>query len=201
MRIFGEPTVAHLGFVAVLALLLFTQRMILVAFPVGKILRHWRDTGDAVLLARVGRITPNPGLVAVQQALDNDRVMDVRRSGHHAVNQWEEMMPPPQGSTLDSYLTAITPVDGQLVQIIDVEKIMAEMRDQDLEISAQVRAKNQSRETRSILVMDDSSVARNQIQHTLEQIGLRCVLANDGMEALGLLEKWARKVRSPSVSA
>lgn len=107
MGILGEPTVAHLGepeaalhdakgmfhlgahlgFVAVLALLLIAQRTILVAFPMSKILRLRRDTGDALLLAGVGRIAPHAGFVTVQQILHRHRVMDVRRSGHHAVNQ------------------------------------------------------------------------------------------------------------------
>lgn len=105
--------------------------------------------------------------------------------------QWEAMTPPPQGSTLNSYLTAVTRVDGQLVQILDVEKVLAEVHDQNLEISDKVRAETQSQETRPILVVDDSVVARNQIQRTLEQIGLRSVQTNNGKEALGLLEKWA----------
>lgn len=104
---------------------------------------------------------------------------------------WEDMSPPPPGATLNSYLTAVTRVDGQLVQIIDVEKIMAEVHDQNLEISDRVRAASQCRETRPILVVDDSSVARNQIQRTLEQIGLRSVQAQNGKEALRLLEQWA----------
>lgn len=104
---------------------------------------------------------------------------------------WEDMSPPPPGSALNSYLTAVTRVDDQLVQIIDVEKVMAEVHDQNLEITDQAREENQSREKRPILVVDDSSVARGQIQRTLEQIGLHSVHANNGREALDLLEKWA----------
>ncbi|TAL09250.1 MAG: chemotaxis protein CheV [Porticoccaceae bacterium] len=104
---------------------------------------------------------------------------------------WEEMSPPPAGSALNSYLTAVTHIGSQLVQIIDVEKVMAEVHDQNLNISDKVRAESQGLETRPILVVDDSSVARNQIQRTLEQIGLRSVQTNNGKEALGLLEKWA----------
>lgn len=104
---------------------------------------------------------------------------------------WEDMAPPPPGSAANSYLTSVTRVDGQLVQIIDVEKIMSEVQDQDLEISDKVRAENQNKQALPILVVDDSSVARNQIHRTMEQIGLRCILAQNGREALRLLEKWS----------
>ena len=104
---------------------------------------------------------------------------------------WEDMSPPPPGSTLNSYLTAVTRVDNQLVQILDVEKVLAEVHDQNLEMTDQAREANQRREKRPILVVDDSRVARGQIQRTLEQIGLHCVQANNGREALDLLEKWA----------
>ena len=40
---------------------------------------------------------------------------------------WEEIHPPPQGTGRDHYLTAVTRVDNQLVEIIDVEKILAEV--------------------------------------------------------------------------
>ncbi|MCW8888994.1 MAG: response regulator, partial [Gammaproteobacteria bacterium] len=40
-----------------------------------------------------------------------------------------------------------------------------------------------------ILVIDDSTVARNQIKHTLEQIGLGCTLAKNGREGLDKLKE------------
>jgi two-component system chemotaxis response regulator CheV len=42
-----------------------------------------------------------------------------------------------------------------------------------------------------VLVADDSSVARNQIKRTLDQLGVQCVLVKDGREALDLLKSWA----------
>src|SRR5690606_13161511 len=40
---------------------------------------------------------------------------------------WGAIHPPPKGTGRDSYLTAVTEVDGKLVEIIDVEKILAEV--------------------------------------------------------------------------
>lgn len=50
------------------------------------------------------------------------------RSVERIVNMnWEEIHPPPKGTGRDHYLTAVTRLDQQLVEIIDVEKILAEV--------------------------------------------------------------------------
>ena len=40
---------------------------------------------------------------------------------------WEEIHPPPKGTGRDHYLTAVTRFDDQLIEVIDVEKILAEV--------------------------------------------------------------------------
>src|SRR5690606_29415237 len=40
---------------------------------------------------------------------------------------WSEILPPPGGSGRQHYLTAITRVDDRIVEIIDVEKVLAEI--------------------------------------------------------------------------
>ena len=44
-----------------------------------------------------------------------------------------------------------------------------------------------------VLISDDSAVARKQIQRTVEQLGIKSVLAKDGLEALNLLKDMAQK--------
>src|SRR5471032_2618933 len=61
------------------------------------------------------------------------------RSVERIVNMnWEEIHPPPKGTGRDHYLTAVTRVDNQLVEIIDVEKILAEVAPVSESISAGV---------------------------------------------------------------
>ena len=43
---------------------------------------------------------------------------------------------------------------------------------------------------RKILIVDDSSTARNQVKGTLSQLGLEILECNDGLEALTLLKSW-----------
>jgi len=105
---------------------------------------------------------------------------------------WEDVLPPPKGSGNQSYLTAVTRLDNELIEIIDVEKVLAEVCDAPAEISQELSdsIEDQVRE-QHVLVVDDSSVARNQVKRTLDQLGVECSLVNNGREAIGLLKRWA----------
>ncbi len=106
---------------------------------------------------------------------------------------WSDILPPPKGIGDDNYLTAVTKVEGELVEIIDVEKVLAEVIGWNEEVSQEFieEAEDQNDERKPVvLVADDSSVARNQIKRTLEKLGIGCVLANDGKLALEQLKKW-----------
>jgi two-component system chemotaxis response regulator CheV len=106
---------------------------------------------------------------------------------------WSEILPPPRGIGNDNYLTAVTKVEGELVEIIDVEKVLAEVIGWDEEVSQEfveeAEAQDDARKP-MVLVADDSSVARNQIKRTLEKLGIECVLAYDGKLALEQLQRW-----------
>ncbi|TLX59545.1 chemotaxis protein CheV [Stutzerimonas nosocomialis] len=123
------------------------------------------------------------------------------RSVERIVNMnWEEILPPPKGTGRDHYLTAVTHVDGQLVEIIDVEKVLAEVTPVSEEISegvldAETRVKAVS--TR-VLIVDDSSVARKQVTRCLQNIGVEVTALNDGREALTFLKALADEGKSPA---
>lgn len=106
---------------------------------------------------------------------------------------WEEILPPPKG-TGHNYMTAVTHVDKDLVEIIDVEKVLAEVIHVDETVNSALIEDSRSEiheQARRILVADDSSVARNQIKRTLDQIGVNTILAKDGREALEVLKSMA----------
>ncbi|HHJ15229.1 MAG TPA: chemotaxis protein CheV [Gammaproteobacteria bacterium] len=108
---------------------------------------------------------------------------------------WEEILPPPKGMGDDNYLTAVCKVDNELVEIIDVEKVLAEVIGWNEEVSQEfideASAGEDGKRQPVVLVADDSSVARNQIKRTLSQLGIECVIANDGRQALDMLKGWA----------
>src|SRR5690606_4452217 len=51
---------------------------------------------------------------------------------------WSDIHPPPRGAGKEHYLTAVTEVENQLVEIVDVEKILAEVSPVKESISAGV---------------------------------------------------------------
>lgn len=106
---------------------------------------------------------------------------------------WENILPPPKGAGKNSYMTAVTKVDNSLVEIIDVEKIMSDVVGVVADVSGDLLTQGQglSDTVKNILVVDDSSVARNQVKRTLEQIGYKCTLAKNGKEGLKMLREWA----------
>ncbi len=108
---------------------------------------------------------------------------------------WKDVMPPPSQTTLDSYLTAVTKLNGVLVQIIDVEKILSEVTEIDISVSKeseeQTKSLSEIAKDYHILIIDDSVVARNQIKRTVEPTGLNITMAKNGKEGLAQLQEWA----------
>jgi two-component system chemotaxis response regulator CheV len=106
---------------------------------------------------------------------------------------WESIMPPPGGAGRQHYLTAITKVEEQIVEIIDVEKVLAEIVPMSTRVSAD-RLDNpllQMAVGREVLLVDDSTVALTQLRETLSQLGMRMHVASDGLKALKMLKAWA----------
>lgn len=97
------------------------------------------------------------------------------RSVERIVNMnWEGIHPPPKGTGRDHYLTAVTRLDDQLVEIIDVEKILAEVAPTSEVISAGVIDEQTQSKAVSlkVLICDDSSVARKQVIRCLQAVGV-----------------------------
>lgn len=112
---------------------------------------------------------------------------------------WGDIHPPPEGAGKDHYLTAVTEVDGQLVEIIDVEKILAEVSPARANISSDL-IENGIAETfvrRQVLIIDDSTVARKQVQRVMEDMGIHTVLAKNGREGLEYLQSLLAEGKDP----
>lgn len=110
---------------------------------------------------------------------------------------WESIHPPPKGSGRSNYLTAVTEVDGKLVEIIDVEKILAEVSPVNEEISAGIIEDGIAEKAvkKHVLIVDDSTIARKQIQRVIESMGIKTTLCKDGQEALDYLNGLANEGR------
>ena len=103
---------------------------------------------------------------------------------------WEEIMPPPEGSGKENYLTAVTQVDGGMVSILDVEKILMEVAPPKEEMSDELLEETKSiikDNAKKIMIADDSMVALNQVKRALTPLGLEIVEAKNGRDALDKL--------------
>jgi two-component system chemotaxis response regulator CheV len=103
---------------------------------------------------------------------------------------WGEIMSPPKGAGKNSYMTAVTQVDDELVEIIDVEKVLKEIVGGNETVSAGIIDDEARHEAQRVLVVDDSSVARNQVKRVLDQLGVQTTLCKDGEEAFARLQNW-----------
>jgi two-component system chemotaxis response regulator CheV len=112
---------------------------------------------------------------------------------------WEQIMPPPAGAGRNHYLTAITQLEEQIIEIIDVEKVLSEISplSTDLpdhiledELIAQAAGKE-------VLMVDDSSTAHAQAHAIFTKLGLKVHQAMDGQEGLEILLKMAEQSDQP----
>ena len=102
----------------------------------------------------------------------------------------ENVQLPPQGGR-DSYLTAVTRYGKELVEIIDVERVLADVIGDEQTVDEALVKKAQALPeigSKRILVVDDSKVARGQIEKILHQVGVQCTMLNDGRQALKYLQ-------------
>lgn len=93
----------------------------------------------------------------------------------------------------------MTRVDNQLVEIIDVEKVLAEVAPTPETISVgvvDVETQHKAVSLR-VLTVDDSSVARKQVTRCLQTVGVEVVALNDGRQALDYLRKLVDEGKKP----
>jgi two-component system chemotaxis response regulator CheV len=98
---------------------------------------------------------------------------------------WSKMRVPPEMlmANLGGLVTAVTELpDNRLVMMLDVERILSETAkyDDDMVFSA---IRPIGKEGLTILYADDSSVARGQIERTLNALGIRGMAAINGRKA------------------
>lgn len=110
---------------------------------------------------------------------------------------WSDIQPPPSSAGKNNYLTAITHLENdglmELVEIIDVEKVLSEIIEYDTSISEGLLDSDvkESLVGQKVLVVDDSATARWQVRETLTQLGIEVIEEKNGLRALNLLQSWA----------
>ncbi len=152
------------------------------------------DLAKALDLPAVSKENYNNTLTIVTEfnsSIQGFLVEDVDRIVHL---RWEDILPPPDTLQNVNYLTGITRAQDQIVQIVDVEKVLSEVAGQSSEEPDEFAAQNLSKTKGKgffVLGADDSSVARAKLKGILESLGIAHKIVNNGKLALDILRKWA----------
>lgn len=113
---------------------------------------------------------------------------------------WSEVRVPPMATHTNSGLvTAVTELsDGRLVMILDVEKILSDtiQKDLDNDFHGLKASVNPHDDFKKIFFVDDSLVARKQIQRTLEAMNIPYEMCINGKEAWEKLDRLASSTES-----
>ncbi|TAL86734.1 MAG: chemotaxis signal transduction protein CheV [Rhodanobacter sp.] len=114
----------------------------------------------------------------------------------------ESLVAPAAALGFGPRVNAVTRVDGALVAIVDVEHVLAQIDAAPDELSTRLVRDAGDRTTglRRALVADDSLIARRRIVKVLQQIGVECVVVQDGREALDRLLELADAPEAERVS-
>jgi len=112
---------------------------------------------------------------------------------------WEQVKPPPTGVGNATFLTAVTNVEGRLIEVLDVEKILADIISVKDTVSSDTISVSQQNDyaNNHVLIIDDSSMARKQITRVLDQLDLPHMVLKNGKEAYDLLLSWADDTSIP----
>lgn len=113
--------------------------------------------------------------------------------------QWNDIKVPPQmmSDRLGGLVTAVTELqDGRIAMIMDVEKVLAETAHFAQEEHFYEDVTTLEGQGYTIMFADDSSVARSQIERTLDHMGVAHVSAMNGAEAWNKLKEIATRAET-----
>ncbi len=100
-----------------------------------------------------------------------------------------DIRPPPYGAGVKSFITGVTQVDGSLVQVLDIEKVIHGIAPAPIVAAPETLGEEDAMllAQANILVVDDSQVALQQSVLTLRNLGLECHTARSAREAIDTL--------------
>jgi two-component system chemotaxis response regulator CheV len=107
---------------------------------------------------------------------------------------WRDISAPDKFLGNSIYITGVTRVDNQLVQLLDVEVIMARLFPLDPSKATATITDVEREQLRpmNILLVDDSRTARKQLSDSLDAINVRYQVTDDGQKALDIMRTAAK---------
>jgi two-component system, chemotaxis family, chemotaxis protein CheV len=113
---------------------------------------------------------------------------------------WEDILPPPSGAGRNHYLTAFTRLENDIIEIIDVEKVLSEVVPSETNMSEGIVDEELLKQTSGleIMMVDDSNTALAQATRTFKELGLKVHQASDGSKGLQKLKEWVAQGINPA---
>jgi len=154
--------------------------------------------GTAVPVVDMAAAAGYPPLSAQEQARGSIIITDIQRREvgylvrsvqRIAETDWKKVSPPPGALGARAFITGTLELDGEIVQLLDVELLLARVFP-DMLTARPVALSEPERErlrSLSILLVDDSKVARKQLCDVLDQEGIGYQVTSQGDEALHIL--------------
>ncbi len=112
--------------------------------------------------------------------------------------EWNDIKVPPamMANRMGGLITAVTELkDKRIAMLLDVEKVLAETAG-TLDDPGQFEGIERLEETATVFFADDSSVARRQIENTLDRLGVNYYSAKNGEEAWEKLQEIATRAEA-----
>lgn len=110
---------------------------------------------------------------------------------------WKAIETPPESAGHNIFVTGITRYEEKIVQMLDVELLLSKIYPQyeNTKIPMLTDIERERLKALSILLVDDSSIARKQLSDALDRINIPYQICKNGTDALDLMKREAEANR------
>ncbi|MGR5216284.1 chemotaxis protein [Vibrio harveyi] len=110
---------------------------------------------------------------------------------------WKAIETPPESAGHNIFVTGITRYEEKIVQMLDVELLLSKIYPQyeNTKIPMLTDIERERLKALSILLVDDSSIARKQLSDALDRINIPYQICKNGSDALDLMKREAEENR------
>lgn len=102
---------------------------------------------------------------------------------------WKNVKSPPAALGDQAFITGLIDLDGELIQLLDVELLLSKVYPTavDAQAAALTDVESETLRAQRILLVDDSQVARKQLSDVLDSKGISYEVTTNGQNALDML--------------
>ncbi|MCP5078927.1 MAG: chemotaxis protein CheV [Psychromonas sp.] len=107
---------------------------------------------------------------------------------------WKNIDPPPSSLGHKTYITGITHFENKLIQLLDIELLLSEIFPENDDHAVEITGVQKGLlQNEHILLVDDSAVARKQLENALTRIDVPFKVCKNGNDALQVMLECAEK--------